>query len=102
MGRNGRRYEHFKALPKITKQLLKVKINVTDWRKIISTASAEYLKPEEVEVMNLADTHSAETAKRYYQKGNIKHNASKAVALTKVLYDRMNTSATSATPLGFF
>jgi hypothetical protein len=50
--------------------------------------------------MNLADTHSAETANRYYHKRNIKLNASKAVALTKSLYDRMNrtTAATAATP----
>jgi hypothetical protein len=75
-----------------------VKINVTDWRKIIGTASDEYLLPAEVEVMNLADTHSAETAKRYYQKRNIKQNASKAVALTKVLYDRMSRT-TAASPM---
>jgi len=48
--------------------------------------------------MNLADTHSAETAKRYYHKRNIKQNASKAVALTKSLYDRMNRTSAVASP----
>ena len=101
LGRNGRRYEHFTALPTVTKKLLNVKINVTDWRKIIATASAEYLKPEEVDIMNRADTHSSETAKRYYQKADTTQNASKAVNLIQVLYDRMNitTPATSAVPL---
>jgi hypothetical protein len=89
VGPNGRRYERFKALPKLTKKLLGAKINVTDWRKIIATASHEYLSPDEISVMNLADTHSKETADRYYAKRNIKQNASKAVALTKSLYERM-------------
>lgn len=48
--------------------------------------------------MNLADTHSAETAKRYYHKRNIKQNASKAVALTRSLYDRLNNTTAAASP----
>ena len=80
IGSNGRRYERFTALPKITSRLLKVKINVTDWRKIIATAAAS-LPADQVEIMNLSDTHSAITVKRYYDKVAIKENASKAVAI---------------------
>src|SRR4051812_10360918 len=86
MGPNGRRYEQFKALPKLTAQLLQCHINVTDWRKIIATAAADRLKPEEIDVLNLADTHSKETAARFYHKRCVKDNATRAIGLVERLY----------------
>ena len=94
VGPNGRRYERFAALPKVTKALLGVKINVTDWRKIIATAADDHLSAEDVKVLSVSDTHSELTVKRYYAKRNARTNVTKAVALTQRLYQIMNGKAT--------
>ena len=94
IGRNGHRYEKFKSFPTITQSLLGTKINVTDWRKIMATAAADNLSPEEIKVMDKADTHSALTAERYYVKKGTLQTVTKAVKLTQSLYDRMDKTRT--------
>jgi hypothetical protein len=86
LGPNGRRYEQFKALPKLTNTMLKCHITVTDWRKIIATGAADYLSSEEIEILNLADTHSKDTAERFYHKRCVKQNATKAIGLVEKIY----------------
>jgi hypothetical protein len=93
VGPNGRRYERFQALPNVTKKLLGVKINVTDWRKIVATAADDMLTPEDVKVLSLSDTHSELTVKRYYAKKNAKLNVAKAIAIAATLYDTLKGKA---------
>jgi len=54
----GLRYQRFSALPDLTNEKIGVRLTVTDWRKVMATAAVKFLDTNEVECINLADTHS--------------------------------------------
>lgn len=99
IGPNGRRYEDYDALPKVTAIVIGARITATALRKILTTYAAGNLSAEEQTSLARADTHSALTARRYYEKRYAAANAKAAVSLIESKFgSEAGATATAAAP----
>lgn len=96
IGPNGRRYEAFEAVPLLSSVVTGVRVTVTVLRKLISTYAATHLTKEEQAVMDRADTHSAVTAARHYQKADAQHAAVGAINLLNRCFPSPHTTGAPA------
>jgi hypothetical protein len=96
IGPNGRRYEAFEAVPLLSSVVTGVRVTVTVLRKLVSTYAAAHFTKEEQAVMDRADTHSAVTAARHYQKADAQNAAVGAIDLLNRCFPSPHTTAAPA------